>query len=168
MAKRFHRLRARGAAIGRSLAGGVKGTVVAGGSGAAAFFIHDAAQKNISFLADKPWAAPLGLLAVGHVMKQRRALVTPGVAVCGAAGYALGNALNFMFATKRAAAANAPASGTNGLFDQDTGALLEAGAPIINDPYAYDVPSMGDVGALVMPGNVNPASGMSAAHSIGT
>jgi hypothetical protein len=168
--KRFAGARSRGAAIGRSLAGGMKGTLIAGGTGAATFLVHDQAQKNIEFFGKQPWAAPALLLGVGHVMKQRRSLVTPGIAVCGAAGYALGNALSFIMSTKKAAAANKEA--TTGLQDQfDTGALLmpgDTGDPV-GDPYAYDVPSMGyDTGALVQPGSVDrqPANA-SAAHSLG-
>jgi hypothetical protein len=148
--RRAHNLRHRGAAIGRSLAAGMKGTVVGGGTGAATFFVHDFAQKNVEFLGKTPYVAPLLLLGVGHVMKQRGALAGPGMAVCGAAGYALGNALSFMFATKKAAAQQAAAqqpaaSQTSGLMDQDTGALLGSGGAGV----PYDVPLSQDTGALI-------------------
>jgi hypothetical protein len=94
--------RQRGADVGRGLARGFKGTLMAGGAGAATFFAHDIATQNITSVQDKPWAIPAGLLVVGHLMKQRQRLVVPGTAVCGAAGYALGNAINFMMKTKAA------------------------------------------------------------------
>lgn len=130
--------RSRGAAIGRSMATGFKGTLIGGGTGAAVFFAHDQLNKNVEFLGKTPWVTPAALLVVGHVLKQRRSLVTPGIAVCGAAGYALGNALSFMMSTRKAAA------DAKGLMDQETGQLLEAGSMNM-----YDVPSNDEAGALV-------------------
>jgi hypothetical protein len=141
--RRFHHIRHRGAAFGRSLATGIKGTAVGGASGAATFFVHDFAQKNVEFLGKTPWVAPLVLLGVGHVMKTRASMAGPGMAVCGASGYALGNALSFMFATKKAAAQQ---EATKGLEEQsETGALLEAGAPT----GFYEMPQ--ETGALITP-----------------
>lgn len=110
--------RERGRAVGGRLARGFKGTLVAGGAGAATFFAHDIATQNITSVQDKPWAIPAGLLVVGHFMKQRSSLMLPGVAVCGAAGYALGNAINFMMKTK-AAEKKAEQSETKGLITRD-------------------------------------------------
>lgn len=143
MAHKKGSLRHRGAAVGRSLARGFRGTAVAGGTGAATFFVHDFAQKNVEFLGKTPWLTPALLLAAGHVVKQRPSMMIPGVAVCGAAGYALGNALAFMFKTKQAAKT---AEATKGLEEQETGALLEAGAMPMDG--LYDVEPM-DTGALV-------------------
>lgn len=132
MASKRRSFRERGRSIGRSLATGMKGTVMAGGTGAGVYFLHDLAQRKVEFLGNRPWVAPAALLVVGHMMKQRAKLNVPGIAVCGAAGYALGNAISFMMKTSDAA----KAADTKGLVDQtddtqgvvDTREFTEGGA----------------------------------------
>jgi hypothetical protein len=147
--KKRSSFRSRGAAIGRSLARGLKGTAVAGGTGVGAFFVHDQVNKNVQFMASKPWITPLAMIALGHVVKQRSSLVVPGIALTGAGGYALGNALSFMMSTNRAenAAKAGQAAEAKGLEDQETAALLEAGMPGVGD--YNNVGQYEDVGALI-------------------
>jgi hypothetical protein len=119
--------RDRGRAIGRGLAAGFKGTAIASAAGAGTYFVHDLAQRKIEFLGNRPWVAPVGLIFVGHMMKQRAKLASAGTAVCGAGGYALGNALSFMMKTQDAEKAAAATTEAKGLVDQETGQVLTDG-----------------------------------------
>src|SRR5690348_2830531 len=88
-------LRERGRALGRTVAAGIKGTLISGGTGGGVYFAHRVASENLEVLQTRTWLAPVAMIALGHAMKMRRGLNVPGIATCGAGGYALAQAIDF-------------------------------------------------------------------------
>lgn len=107
-----------------------------GGAGVGVFYLHRMLSAKIPFLQKQPFAAPLVMIALGHVLKKSAKLNSVASAVIGAGGYAGA----MVFEARKAALANsAPlAAQTSGFEDDDTGALVSAS----------------DIGALVSPSNI--------------
>jgi hypothetical protein len=151
-------LRERGRAIGRSIASGFKGTLVAGGTGGGSYFLHRVATENIDMLNQpgRGWIGPAALLIAGHAMKQRRSLMVPGIATCGAAGYALVQGIDFQMKINKANAAGGTTE-TKGLVQQgDVGTVVDTGDVNEALPYGsgagfdYESPAPSEARALGM------------------
>lgn len=78
--------------LGRALAGGIKGSAVAGGSGVATYFLHKMLASKVEMVNKHPIATPVVLAAVGHMLKKK--MPTVGAGLIGAGGYALGLAID--------------------------------------------------------------------------
>lgn len=102
-----------------------------GGAGVGVFYLHRMLAAKIPFFQTQPFAGPLGMIVLGHVLKKSAKLSSVASAVIGAGGYAGA----MVFEARKAALANsAPLqANTSGFEDDDTGALV----------------SPGDIGALV-------------------
>lgn len=101
-------------AIGQKAAGGIKGTIMSTGVGAATAGVAGYASERVEFLRDKWWSLPAAVVVAGHFLKRKRRDL--GNAVLGAGG-AMG------WYNYKLNEANVRASGgeTSGL--QDTGSL---------------------------------------------
>lgn len=122
--------------LGRALAGGIKGSAVAGASGAATYFIHKMLASKVELVSKHPIATPIALAAVGHFVKRK--MPTVGAGLIGAGGYALGLAFDVSRANKA-----------------QTAALIEANnVAALNSPGDvgdYNIPDAGDVQFNSMP-----------------
>jgi hypothetical protein len=122
--------------LGRALAGGIKGSAVAGASGAATYFIHNMISKKVKFAIDHPFLTPIAFAAVGHVLKKK--MPTVGAGLIGASGYALGLAFDFNRANKAQTAA---------LIEANNVAALNSASDVGD----YNIPDAGDVSFNSMP-----------------
>ncbi len=96
-----------------------------GGAGVGVFYLHRMLSAKIAYLQTQPFAAPLGMIVLGHVLKKSSKLNSVASAVIGAGGYA--GAMVFE-ARKAALAQSTPLTpaNTSGFDDDDTGALVSA------------------------------------------
>jgi hypothetical protein len=106
----------------KGLAKGVGGTAIEGLVGGVTFYGHRMLSTKIAFIQNKPLAAPIGMVVLGHVLKKTRKFAGVGMALVGAGGYAAAQ----VYELKKAQTAATPPAGTSG-FDDDTGALTVAG-----------------------------------------
>jgi hypothetical protein len=104
----------------RSLTKGAGGSAIEGAAGVIAFYGHRMLSSKVAFVQNKPLAAPIGMLVLGHVLKKSRKFAPLGGALCGIAGYAGAQ----VFELQKASSAATPK--TTGGFDDDTGALTQA------------------------------------------
>lgn len=96
-----------------------------GGAGVGVFYLHRMLTSKIAFLQNKPLAAPLGFVVLGHILKKSAKLSTVGAALCGAGGYAAAQ----VFELRKGLQAQqqvAPPAQTSGFEDYDTGAVVAA------------------------------------------
>lgn len=107
-----------------------------GGAGVGIFYLHRMLASKIAFLQNHPLAAPLGMIAIGHIAKKSKKLGTVGAALIGAGGYAGAQVFEVQKAMK---AQQAPAQ-TSGFDDDDTGALtLPADVGMLLEPGVGDL-----------------------------
>lgn len=102
-----------------------------GGAGVGVFYLHRMLASKVAFLQNHPLAAPLGMIALGHILKKSGKLGTVAPALIGAGGYAAAQVFEVRKSMQQAA--TAPTAQTAGFEDDDTGALV----------------SSSDIGALV-------------------
>ena len=113
---------------------GLPQTGLQGGAGVGVFYLHRMLASKIAFLQNHPLAAPLGFIALGHMMKKIPKLATVSSALIGAGGYAAAQ----VYEVKKSLQTPAPAAQTSGFDDDDTGALT----------------SVDDIGMLTSPGDI--------------
>jgi hypothetical protein len=114
---------------------GLPQTGLQGGAGVGVFYLHRMLASKIAFIQNKPLAAPLGFIFLGHVLKKSKKLATVSSALIGAGGYAAAQ----VFEVRKSLQQQAPAQAqTSGFDDSDTGALTSAS----------------DIGMLVSPSGV--------------
>lgn len=122
-------LKRRGRNAGKKVGMSLRDGAMAGGVGAVAFFVHQQVAGRVQALGSRPWATPVLLGVAGHAIKRRSP--TAGIALQGAAGYALGMALAAAHSKKHAEAAG---------LEYETGALVQprdVGALVGGDVAAY-------------------------------
>lgn len=102
---------------------GLPQTGIQGGTGVGLFYIHRMLASKFPFLQNHPLAAPIGMIVAGHILKKRPKLGVIGPALIGAGGYA--GAQVFELQKASASANTAPAAGTSGVEDNDTGMLVQ-------------------------------------------
>ena len=117
---------------------GVGGSAVEGVAGVVAFYAHRMLSSKVAFVQNKPLAAPVGILVLGHVLKKSRKLSGIGTALCGIAGYAGAQVFELKKASTQANQASGSTVGQAAGFDDDTGMLTQAA----------------DIGALTQPGDI--------------
>ena len=129
--KKFANLKAAAHRGGKAVGGAAKsiaGTATQGGVGAAARIVETLAKQKIAFLAPHWYAAPAALLVLGHVAKRKPKFATMGVALAGAAGYAL--MIGYQRQNSAAGGLLGDASGVGDVADaEDAGAIVDAYAP---------------------------------------
>lgn len=135
--------------LGRALAGGVKGSAVGLGSGAATYFIHKMLATKVDLVNKHPIATPIALAAVGHVLKKK--MPTVGAGLIGAGGYALGLAIDVRRAQQ---------SQTSALIESSNVAALNQPSDVGD----YVIPDAGDVDFNMMP---NEAGDMDISDAMG-
>ncbi len=113
---------------------GLPQTGIQGGAGVGVFYIHRMLASKVAFLQNKPLAIPLGLIVLGHALKKKPKLANAGSAIIGAGGYAAAQ----IFEVRKAMQVQAPVAQTAGVYDDDTGALVQAN----------------DIGALIGSGDI--------------
>jgi hypothetical protein len=123
--------------IGRALAGGGKSTAVGGGAGVATYYAHKFLSTKVAMVQKHPIISPLVMVAGGHLLKKRMPTVANGI--IGAAGYALGLAIDVARANKAATTETAAMISAS-----NVAALLEA-----NQVQAYEIPDAGEDEAFV-------------------
>lgn len=135
---------------GRGLAKGIKGSAVAGLTGAAAFYGHSVASEHIEFIGSKWWSGPAIMGVGGHLLRRKNSTVAVGTALLGAAGYAAAMGYRMNKATQVANAPPAEAeTGAMVSGSDDVGALIDpTGATSAGAPSSFDVleGGGGDVG----------------------
>ncbi len=99
---------------------GLPQTGLQGGAGVGVFYLHRMLASKIEFIQNKPLAAPLGFIFLGHVLKKSKKLATVSSALIGAGGYAAAQ----VFEVRKSLQQQAPAAQTSGI--DDTGALTSA------------------------------------------
>ena len=103
---------------------GLPQTGIQGGTGVGVFYLHRALSNKIPFLQNHPLAAPIGFIVLGHVLKKSKKLGTLGPALIGAGGYAGAQVHELQKATAVANTPSAPAAGTSGVEENDTGMVV--------------------------------------------
>ena len=117
------RIRRGARRLGGFVAGGFKGTLVAGGAGGAGYYLNKMANQKVESLQKNTFIAPLLMIAGGHFIKRKAPNV--GAGVVGAGGYALAMAFDVRQQNKAAQEAAAKPPETKGLTQpSDIGALI--------------------------------------------
>lgn len=139
------RLRKGARRLGGFVAGGFKGTLVAGGSGGVGYYANKMANQKVESLQKNTFIMPLLMIAGGHFIKRKAPNV--GAGVVGAGGYALAMAFDAKqqadkFKKEQEAAAGKPSDAGALLSPSDIGALLSPSDIGAYDP--GDVETSGD------------------------
>ena len=124
----------------RGVTKGLPQTGLQGGAGVAVFYLHRMLSEKVAFVQNRPLAAPIAFILLGHALKKSKKLGTVGAALVGAGGYAGAQVFEVRKALKTQAPA--PAAQVSG-FEDDTGMLVQ--------PH--------NIGMLVEPSNIGDVSG---------
>lgn len=100
---------ARAKAAGKYALSGAKGSAMAAGSGAAAYYAGKIASEHVETLRSRWWGIPAALAVGGHFAKKKN--VALGAGLLGAAGYAAAIGWEMTKATEKASGSQAQGPG---------------------------------------------------------